>query len=402
MNCKDMINLKKLNNVLSLKAGKKGLNHVIRWIYFADCLECVQREYKITNYIHGGEFVILTNRSVTDNNTKLMTLVSTMQENDIAALGINEGQISDELIEYCNTKNLPLFELPEKFPLIDLSQILCQELVKEESNKSSMEQLFSSILNSEFINKDNILSQARALNICMTGKLSIVEIAFEKDEDNSGDESMLDLGQKIKRIINMELSSFEKILILPQMDSVLLLYPIEKIGEEKTKKILLHILNKIEKNCQVVANIGVGNETEYLEDIKISRKEAAAAIRIARQSKNSSNHIHFYKDQGVYTLISSVTDVRLLDQFVENHIGALIRADELNESNLCETLENYIHHNCNVKETAADMYIHRNTMNYRLKKIHEVLGYDFDTVENCISIKLAFIIRDYRKWRKLS
>ena len=37
-----------------------------------------------------------------------------------------------------------------------------------------------------------------------------------------------------------------------------------------------------------------------------------------------------------------------------------------------------------------------------LKKIHEVLGYDFDTVENCISIKLAFIIRDYRKWRKLS
>jgi sugar diacid utilization regulator len=398
------MNLKNLKTVLSLKAGEEGLNHGIRWIYFADCLQCVQREYKITNYIHGGEFVILTNRSVTDNNKKLMTLVSTMQENDIAALGINEGQISDELIEYCDNNNLPLFELPEEFPLIDLSQILCQELVKEESNRSSKEQLFSTILNSEYLNKENILSQAKALNICMTGKLSIVEIAFKKNREKtkSNDESMLELGQRIKRIINMEFSSLEKILILPQMDSVLLLYPIEKIGEEKTEKVLSRILNRIEQSCPVVVDIGVGNETDYLEDIKESRREAAAAIRIARQSKNLSNHIHFYKNQGVYSLISSISDVRLLDQFVENHIGALIRVDELNESKLCETLENYIHHNCNVKETAADMYIHRNTLNYRLKKIREVLGYDFDTVENCVLIKLAFVIRDYRKWRKLN
>lgn len=50
-------------------------------------------------------------------------------------------QISDELIQYADENDLPLFELPEKYPLIDLSQILCNKLVLEENNKNLEEQL---------------------------------------------------------------------------------------------------------------------------------------------------------------------------------------------------------------------------------------------------------------------
>ena len=97
MNCKDMMQIQQLQNVLKLQAGESGLDNVVRWIYFADCLQCIQSEYKIENYIHGGEFVILTNRSVTDDNKKLMFLVEQMNNYNISALGINEGQISKDL-----------------------------------------------------------------------------------------------------------------------------------------------------------------------------------------------------------------------------------------------------------------------------------------------------------------
>ena len=97
------------------------MKNIVRWIYFADCLQCVQSEYKVEDYIHGGEFVILTNRSVTDNNDTLIGLIGKMLAHGISALGINEGQISDELIQYADENDLPLFELPEKYPLIDLS-----------------------------------------------------------------------------------------------------------------------------------------------------------------------------------------------------------------------------------------------------------------------------------------
>ena len=126
MNCEDMINIPELKNVMNLRAASNGVNHMVIWIYFADCLQCVKSEYRMEDYIHGSEFVVLTNRNLTDDSVKLKELISRMQQFDIAALGINEGQISDELVGYCDEHNLPLFELPEKFPLVDLSQIICQ------------------------------------------------------------------------------------------------------------------------------------------------------------------------------------------------------------------------------------------------------------------------------------
>lgn len=129
--------------------------------------------------------------------------------------------------------------------------------------------------------------------------------------------------------------------------------------------------------------------------MKISRKEAADAIRNAAMT-GAFGQIYWYREQGLYTLISKIQDDKFLDEYVEKQIGSLIRADALNKGNLCETLESYLNHNCNVKETAQALYIHRNTMNYRMNKIKEILGEDFENLDNCLMLKLAFIIRRYR------
>ena len=184
MNCEDMVKMPELKGVLNLKAGAEGMLHPIRWIYFADCLQCVKNEYRVEDYIHGSEFVVLTNRSLTDDSTRLRELISKMQEYDIAALGINEGQISDEMVEYCNEHSLPLFELPEKFPLVDLSQIMCQRLVIEQNNKNSAEQLFTSILDAEHLNRENVFAQARFLNVDLSGEFRVIEFAYYKDKNN--------------------------------------------------------------------------------------------------------------------------------------------------------------------------------------------------------------------------
>ena len=158
MNCEDMTRIPQLNNVLNMKAGAAGMKNTIRWIYFADCLQCVKNEYHVEDYIHGGEFVVLTNPDVTEDKNKLMVLITSMVDYGIAALGINEGQILPELIEYCNKERLPLFELPEKFPLVDLSQILCKRLVLEENNRNLEEQVFASILDAEHLNRVSSLT----------------------------------------------------------------------------------------------------------------------------------------------------------------------------------------------------------------------------------------------------
>lgn len=391
MNCKEMMNLPQLKEVLLLRAGERGLNRSIRWIYFADCLQCVQSEYCMEDYIHGGEFVVLTNRSVTDDKEKLMALITKMQEHDISAIGINEGQISETLIQYCEEKQLPLFELPEKFALIDLSQIVCQKLVLEQTSQNSSQQLFLAILDAEHLNKEKVLGQADLLGVNLSGKFSVVEFAFDK----------LEAVEQIRHAIERELafSIPEKILLLSQTGSVLALLPIERIGEERLREILQEVVQKVQNYNDRSLKAGVGGAFEYLEEAKLSRKQAAGALKIAAGC-GAEESVFFYKDQGIYTFISQISDGRYLDEFVETQIGRLVQADSLNGGSLCETLECYLNHNCNAKQTAEAMFLHRNTLNYRLNKIRELLGHSFEELDDCLMLKLAFAIRTYRNWRK--
>ena len=399
MNCKDMMQIPELTEVLKLKAGKNGLQKSVRWIYFADCLQCVKSEYKIENYIHGDEFVVLTNPSVTDDSQKLMALIHQMYEYRITALGINEGQISEELIHYCEEKNLPLFELPEKYPLIDLSQIICRKLVLEENDRNAAEQLFSSILDAEHLSRERVMAQVRYLNIDLEGSFFVAEFAFASENTESGweNEDSLTAGRNVKPMIHSELSGYIKqdILILPQAGSILALIPDREETESCIKEIFSRLADRAQREYGMDLRIGVGNSKAYLDEVKKSRNEASAALRAAEVS-GLKGKIFFYRDQGIYTLLSHVDDTRILDTYVEEKLGKLLQADELNDGKLSETLENYLNCSCNAKKTAEEIFLHRNTLNYRLKKIREILGCDLENLDTCLELKLAFLIRRYR------
>ena len=226
----------------------------------------------------------------------------------------------------------------------------------------------------------------------------MIEFAFHKEQDK--DDSFA-VGQAIRGIIHTEFARYlsQNILTRLQAGTVLALVPAGDIPEERLREILIRIVKVVRQECATELVIGVGNSTGYLEDVTLSRNEASTAIRVADLS-GQSEAVYFYKDQGIYTLLSKITDSKFLDAFVEKNIGKLIRADEVNKSNLCETLEAYIDHNCNAKETAESLYIHRNTLNYRLGKIQEILGDRCNDMDRCLTLKLAFMIRHYRKMKQ--
>ena len=226
----------------------------------------------------------------------------------------------------------------------------------------------------------------------------MIEFAFFKERDK--DDSFT-IGQAIRGIIRTEFSHYlpQNILTQLQAGTVLALVPAYDVSDKLLKKILAKITQLTEKDCATRLVVGVGNSTGYLEDVRVSRNEAATAIKLANMSGREES-VFFYKDQGIYTMISKITDSRFLDEFVEKNIGKLLRADEVNQGNLCETLEKYINHNCNAKDTAEAMYIHRNTLNYRLRKIQEILGRQINDIDTCLLLKLAFMIRNYRNMQR--
>lgn len=243
----------------------------------------LKNEYHVEDYIHGGEFVVLTNPDVTEDKNKLMALITSMVDYGISALGINEGQILPELIEYCNKEGLPLFELPEKFPLVDLSQILCKRLVLEENNRNLEEQVFASILDAEHLNRDSVLEQAQFLGIDLTGSFCVVEFVFGKIHQDSKD--LLSTGQEIRNIINMEFSFYSgSVLVMPQTGSVLALISTDRISDDDIKSVLNRIIENADKKHHITLKAGIGSSVEYLEDVKTSRREAAEAVKVASLS----------------------------------------------------------------------------------------------------------------------
>ena len=102
----------------------------------------------------------------------------------------------------------------------------------------------------------------------------------------------------------------------------------------------------------------------------------------------------------IYSLISKIRSPRTLDNYINDKLGRLIEADNVQDSELCNTLRAYINNNCNSNATAEILYIHRNTMRYRLDKIEKILNVDLDNLSVCLELKLAFIIMDFRNSRK--
>lgn len=403
MDCENLMNMKSLRNGLRLVAGVQGIHHTIRWIYFADCSQCLHGDVNLADLIHGEELVIVTNTSLTDNDETVLAMIQSMQEKCIAGFVINEGQISERVKNYCDEIGLPLFELALSLHLIDLSQAACRALIEEETAENSMEHVLSTILYSDQVNAQEIRGQADYLGIQLADKSRIVvckacPASLQPHEVTELDETgRMEMWNTIKRDIRRTFRTrgLDKTLLLQQDNMVILLLPADQFNADLLTEILTDVIDRICKRFHMAMRAGIGAAYDYIEMYKKSYQEAKTALQISEIAQ-MHDYVYNYEDLGVYSLISQISNDRFLDDYVVRYLGRLIKADQIQDGALCTTLESYLSHNCNANATAEALYIHRNTMAYRLDKIRRILGNDISSISVCLELQLAFAIRRYR------
>lgn len=393
MNCEDLVNIPLLKKGLTLISGANGIRNNISWIYFADCVQCLDEEYNISELIHGGEMVIITNKSLTDDDNKIIDIIKVMYPKKIAAVVINENQISKKIADYCEELNLPLFELSVELHLIDFSQIVCKRLIEEESETHSREKLLTSILFVDNFNEYEVTKRATHYGITISGKQAVAIIKTVGLNDPAS----------IKRIQNLVENEFRyydinKLLIYSQFEAIVVMFPLDVFGRDSVVHFFEKIADKIRKDFEIEAYIGIGLGYEYLTDVRESYTEAKSALQLISMEKQK--YVLSYNDMGIHSLISQIRSPRTLDNYINDKLGKLIEADKVQDSELCNTLRAYIENNCNSNATAELLFIHRNTMRYRLDKIEKILNVDLDDLSVCLELKLAFIILDFRNSRK--
>ncbi|MFB7142164.1 PucR family transcriptional regulator [Gottfriedia sp. NPDC056225] len=152
------------------------------------------------------------------------------------------------------------------------------------------------------------------------------------------------------------------------------------------------ILEVLTKNInKTTFLIGIGRQFKTISSIHKSFSEAHEAIRLMQKFDKKEGISHF-EDYAVYHLLDSNIKDMQLENFFMKSLGKVYEHDQLHETGYIQTLENYFNHNQNLSETAKGMFLHRNTLIYRIEKIKEILNTDLKNAEDLLQIQIALKI----------
>ncbi|MGI5926393.1 MAG: PucR family transcriptional regulator [Thermacetogeniaceae bacterium] len=133
-------------------------------------------------------------------------------------------------------------------------------------------------------------------------------------------------------------------------------------------------------------------QTYRLDELHKSYNEARIAMTLTRLM-GKKNFVKQFSEMGVFTcLFSSNLDV--LKKFALNTLGRLFDYDQANNTQLLDTLRQLLDNNINLKYTADKLCIHVNTVDYRIKKVEELLNIDFSTIETRVNLYMAIKVWD--------
>lgn len=137
--------------------------------------------------------------------------------------------------------------------------------------------------------------------------------------------------------------------------------------------------------------IGVGTLARHLRDLADRYKEAQVAIEVGKVFDAEKTIIH-YEHLGIgrliYQLPITLCEMFLSEIFKKNPI------DSLDQETLY-TINRFFENNLNVSETSRKLFVHRNTLVYRLEKIKKLTGLDLREFDHAIVFKVALMVKRY-------
>ncbi|MBT9282617.1 MAG: PucR family transcriptional regulator ligand-binding domain-containing protein [Hydrogenibacillus schlegelii] len=136
--------------------------------------------------------------------------------------------------------------------------------------------------------------------------------------------------------------------------------------------------------------VGIGRYYDRLRDVHRSYKEALKAIAASRAMGRVNGVLH-YDDLGVYRLLFQAENRDELRALYQETIGKLMENETAGEE-LVRTLERWFQHNGRLRDAARALYIHPNTLKYRLGRIEKLTGLRLDNSEDRLMLQLGLKI----------
>ena len=168
----------------------------------------------------------------------------------------------------------------------------------------------------------------------------------------------------------------------------------ESDGSEELGQTAHTIINSLDADTREVAHVAYGTVVNEIKEVSRSYKEARMALDVGKIFFDERNVIA-YSSLGIGRLIYQLP-IPLCKMFIREIFGGK-STDDFDEETLT-TINKFFENSLNVSETSRQLYIHRNTLVYRLDKLQKSTGLDLRVFEDAITFKIALMVVKYMKY----
>ena len=181
------------------------------------------------------------------------------------------------------------------------------------------------------------------------------------------------------------------VLSVTETDIVVIRELTGEAGADDVGELARQIENTVRSELSVKTVIGIGSTAYHLRELADRYKEAQVAIEVGKVFDTEKTIIN-YENLGIgriiYQLPTTLCEMFLSEVFKKNPIETL-------DDDTLETINKFFENNLNVSETSRKLYVHRNTLVYRLEKIKKLTGLDLREFDHAIVFKVAMMVKKY-------
>lgn len=368
---------------LTLLAGKEGCANVISWVHMIEDTTIIQQ-------LWGKELAVTTGLGF-QSPEALFHFIECLVKYHSVGLIINTGkyifEISQDIIDYCNKQDFPLLVAPWEVHMADLIKDFSMRCLSSEKEDRQVSKSFiKAFLNPKLIEeiRDDLTN---AFDIDGYFQVLFIQISGVDELDTIGRRRLTFQLELYFEKIECYYSSFwfdgYFVLVVNNMPSERLNQVVNKMYERSKKGISDRYIY-----------IGIGSRVKDFKNIIQSYKRAHSAVNMASQFGQG---IVDFQDMGIYQILFSIEDKDILEHMYHHLLDPLIEYDEKHHGELEMTLYYYLKYDGSPQMMSKQLFMHRNTINYRLNKIKELLNKDLGTYEDKFPYMLAFYIKHILK-----
>ena len=166
-------------------------------------------------------------------------------------------------------------------------------------------------------------------------------------------------------------------------------------GYERLEQIANTIVDMMNMEAMLNVRVAYGTIVGELKEVSKSYKEAKMALDVGKIFY-AEKKVSAYNTLGIGRLIYQLP-INLCHIFINEIFGSSKVPDELDDE-ILTTINKFFENNLNVSETSRQLFVHRNTLVYRLEKLQKTTGLDVRTFDDALTFKIALMVVNYMKY----